>query len=126
MNTITTKIIAVAALFLVVFLLGFWLSRSGKPYNPALFSIHKLLALGTLVLIGVLAYRSHQLAALNGMQVAVLALLVGCFLVTIITGGLLNLERAPFALKWVHHVMPYLTIITSAGTLYLLLLAERA
>lgn len=126
MNTVTTKLIGVAALFLLIFLLGFWLSRSGKPYSMALFTIHKLLAVGALVFIGFLAYRAHQLTALNGVQVAVLALMVTCFLVTIITGGLLNLERVPSALKIVHHIMPYLTVASSSGALYLLLLAMKA
>jgi hypothetical protein len=126
MNTVTTKLIGVAALFLLIFIFGFWLSRSGKPYSPALFNIHKLLSLGALVLIGVLAYRSHQQAALNGAQVTALALMLVCFLVSMITGGLLNLERTQTALKWVHHVIPYLTFLTSAGSLYLLLLALKA
>lgn len=33
----------IAFLFTVAF--GFWLSRSGKPYNAVLFNLHKLIAL---------------------------------------------------------------------------------
>lgn len=37
-------------LFILTIAFGFWLSRLGKPYNGALFNVHKLIALGAVVL----------------------------------------------------------------------------
>jgi len=36
--------------FLMTVAFGFWMSRSGRPYNALLFNIHKLAALGGVVL----------------------------------------------------------------------------
>ncbi len=37
-------------LFALTLAFGFWLSHAGKPYNGLLFNVHKLIALGAVVL----------------------------------------------------------------------------
>lgn len=39
--------------FLVTLALGFWMRKSGKPYNIILFNVHKLAALAGVVLAGI-------------------------------------------------------------------------
>jgi hypothetical protein len=52
--------VAGAGLFsLFLFLSGFWLSRSGKPYNGIIFNIHKLIALTAVVLFVITLYRTN-------------------------------------------------------------------
>lgn len=38
--------------FLLTVVFGFWLGRLGKPYNGLLFNVHKLIALGAVILAG--------------------------------------------------------------------------
>ncbi len=108
-------------LFVLVFVFGFWLSRSGKPYGAILFNVHKLIALGALVLLAVNLYRFHQVTPLNAGQFAALAVTAVCFVATMITGGLLNIEKAvmPAFVQTVHHVLPYLTVVSTGVSLYL-------
>ena len=40
-----SKSVGIAALFLIIFLSGYGLHRSGKPYHTLLFNLHKLVSL---------------------------------------------------------------------------------
>ncbi|MBN2503123.1 MAG: hypothetical protein JXB38_20265 [Anaerolineales bacterium] len=120
MNISNTKLIGIGALFVVIFFFGFWLSRSGKPYNGLLFNLHKLIALGTLIFLGVIVYRTNQAAPLDGLVWAVGILTGLLFLGTMITGGLLDIDKPlPAVLATVHHITPYLTVLSTAVTLFL-------
>ncbi len=48
MNTIS-NFITPGFLFLLTLGFGFWLNRSGKPYNSLLINLHKLIALGAVI-----------------------------------------------------------------------------
>lgn len=45
MGTTQSGVVGTGLLFLFIFLSGFWLSHSGKPYNTLIFTIHKLIGL---------------------------------------------------------------------------------
>ena len=49
--SLQAKYISIGVLFLLHFVLGYVLSRSGGPYNTVLLTIHKLASLAALVLI---------------------------------------------------------------------------
>jgi len=49
-----------AALGLVVFLSGFWLSRSGIPYAAALVNLHKLTDLAAILILGRPVYVANR------------------------------------------------------------------
>ena len=120
MNISTTKLIGIGVLFVGIFFFGFWLSRTGKPYNGLLFNLHKLIALGTLIFLGVLVYRANQAAPLGGLVWTVGILSGLLFLGTMITGGLLDIDKPlPAALATVHHITPYLAVLATVLTLFL-------
>lgn len=126
MNTILYKALSAGLFFLLIFLLGFWLSRSSKPYPSILFTIHKLVALGAVIFLAVTFYRAHQAAPLSPAQIAAIAFAGLCFLATILTGGLLSIDKTmPAAVSWAHKLFPYLTALSSEGALYLLLVSGR-
>ncbi|MBM3124551.1 MAG: hypothetical protein FJZ87_05685 [Chloroflexi bacterium] len=118
--------------FLFLFLSGFWLSRSGKPYGAGIFNIHKLIGLALGVFLIVTVYRTHQTAPLESTQIAVVAVTVTIFIGLIAAGGLLSvvdagnlpdLSRALHkTIETVHHWVPYLAVFATAATLYLLLI----
>jgi hypothetical protein len=112
---------AVSGLFFtLIFIIGFWLSRSGKPYNGILFNAHKLTVLATVVYLTVTIYKVHQAQPLGSVQITASAVTAACFLVTILTGGLGSLEKAmPAILLKIHRLVPYLTLLSSAASLYL-------
>ncbi len=120
----TTQLrIAGAGLFgLFIFLSGFWLSRSGKPYNDIIFTVHKLIALAAVVLFVVTLCRINRVAALSAVELAAGIVTGVFFLGLFVTGGLLSIDKPmPEIVLKLHHTIPYLAVLSTAGTLYLVL-----
>ena len=126
-----SKAIITGIFFIFVFFFGYWLSRAGKPYNTLIFNGHKLIGLAMGVFLVVTVYRTHQAGPFSALQLAILALTVLVFILLVAAGGLLSAEAAGEiknmspsilrAISWVHKIFPYLALLATAGTLYLLL-----
>jgi hypothetical protein len=126
MTTIQMKFVSAGLytglFFVFIFIFGYWLSRSGKPYGALPFNLHKLIALGAAAFLAITAYKTHQATPLGAAQWIALLLTGLCFVITIITGGLASIEKAmPASLVRLHHIIPYLTVLFTAVSLYLLL-----
>lgn len=105
-------------LFLVIFVSGFWLSRSGKPYNVVIFTVHKLVSLGAVVF---LAATIHQVAGLGVAELLAGVVTGLLFLCTFISGGFLSTGKPmPAAVLKMHRVTPFLTVLSTTVTLYIL------
>jgi hypothetical protein len=115
--------IAVTGLFFgIIFVFGYWLSHSGKPYNVLVLTVHKLISLAAVIFLGIIVYQINQAAQLSAIELAVGAITALLFVGTIITGGLLSTDQSmPTAILKIHQIGPYLTLLFSAGTLYFLL-----
>lgn len=120
---ITTKWQAISAglFFLVIFLSGFWLSRSGKPYSGILINLHKLVALAAVVLFVITLVRLNRVATLGALEVVVGAVTVLLAVGLFATGALVSIDRPmPPFVSILHHLVPYLALLSTAATLYLL------
>jgi hypothetical protein len=116
------KLLYTGLFFLFILASGFWLSRSGRPINSAILTVHKLIGLAAGVYLIVTVTRLHQQIPLSGSQVLALGFTVAVFLALVATGGLLSTEKTwPGVVTILHHVLPYLAILSTGGTLYLLL-----
>jgi hypothetical protein len=120
MNALTSKIIATGALFIFVFLSGLWLSNSGRPINTMILTIHKLIALGTLIFIGVTIYQVNQIVPLSTAAIVATFITGILFVATIIAGGLLSLAKPVSAMSIVHKIGPFLTVASTIVTIYFL------
>jgi hypothetical protein len=122
MSTTQVRIAGVGLSFVLIFLSGIWLSHLGKPYNTGVFTIHKLVGLAVGVLLAVMVVQTHQATPLGLVEIAAIVVTVLFFIGTVAAGGLLsiNLELPAFVGK-LHQVLPVLTVLSTAGTLYLLL-----
>ena len=126
-----TKTIITGILFILIFFFGYWLSRTGKPYNALIFNAHKLIGLALGIFLIVTVNRLHQATPFSPIQIVVLALTILIFIILVATGGLLSAETTgelqnitpPImtALSLIHQIFPYLAVLCTAGTLYLLL-----
>lgn len=122
MSITLSKITTTGIFFLFIFLSGLWLNRLGKPYNPLVFNVHKLIGLAAGVFLIVTVVRTHQTAALSAIQIGAVVVTVLFFLAMVVTGGLMSIDKAmPVFVSLVHKFTPYLTVLATAGTLYLLL-----
>jgi len=116
------RVIGAGLFFLFIFLSGFWLSNTGKPFNVILFTIHKLIGVAAVVFLVITVNRIHQVAALSTIEL-IACVVTGLFFVsTIISGGLVSLDKPmPAAISMMHKLFPYLTVLSTTVTLYLLL-----
>ncbi len=111
--------------FLFIFLFGFWLSRLGRPRNAIILTIHKLISLAAVGFLGMTIYQINQVAQLDTIELTA-GLVTGLFfLCTIILGGLVSLEKpVPGVISTLHKLFPYLTVLSTGVTLYLLQVPE--
>jgi len=108
--------------FLLIFLSGIWLSRSGRPLNGILSTIHKLIALAAAVFLVVTIYQINQVAELSAIGLAAGVVTGLLFLGTGIVGGVLSTDKPlPGVILRLHQIGPVLTVLSTAVTLYFLL-----
>ena len=111
----------IAFLFVLVFLFGFWLTRTGKPYNGIVLTIHKLIALAALAILAITIYRTAKQTELSA-AIWIAGVASGLFfVVAIVSGGLLSTDKTlPPAIKLLHRVSPFLIVLSTAATPYAL------
>jgi hypothetical protein len=120
MSTTLLRVVGAGLFFLFIFLSGIRLSRSGRPLNGTILTIHKLVALAAAVFFVITIYQMNQVATLSATELVASALTGFVFLGTGISGGVLSTDKPkPAALLRVHQIAPFLTVLSTAGTLYL-------
>lgn len=127
MDTITGKLIAAGILFLLTLTSGVIVSNSGRPLSVLLVTMHKLIAVGTVVLIGMAVKQLYVTA--DGKTIIMIGLMVASLifiLALIATGALLTREemQLPEIVLKIHQVAPLLALVFSSATIYLLVRAN--
>lgn len=107
--------------FVLTLVSGVWLSNSGKPLNTAIFNVHKLIALGAVVLAAI-----QVSAALKGVESQILVILllsvVGlCVVALFATGALMSIGKMNYdLLLTVHRIASVLAAGAMAAAVYVL------
>jgi hypothetical protein len=123
MDAITSKLILAGFLFLLTLISGVIVSRSGRPFSIGLVTLHKLIAVGTVVLIGIALNQLYKTADGKVMIETGITVIAGiCFLALIATGALLTREemQLPEVVLKIHQAAPLLALASSTITLFLL------
>lgn len=122
MNATLLRLGSTGLLFLLIFITGIGLSRSGRPFSTLSLTIHKLIGLAALIVLIVTVYQTNQAAALSMIEWTATAVTILLFAVTIIAGGLLSTDLAlPAFVSILHLGLPFVTLFATGGTLLLLL-----
>lgn len=124
MNTNQLKLVGLGVAFLVMFLSGFWLNRTGKPYGTLIFTVHKIIGLGMGIFLFITVRQIHQAAPLSPVEIALVALTILFFIATVTTGSLLSIpisKPMPGIVSILNKIFPYFTVLSAAITLYFLL-----
>ena len=111
--------------FLLTLVLGFWLSRIGKPYNGLLFNIHKLIALGTVIVTVMWVYKIHN--NLNAQALLIVLLVVAgiCVVASFASGAFLSIGNLDYTVtKTIHKIALSLATVDMVLATYLLLSAK--
>jgi hypothetical protein len=123
MVTITSKLVVAGILFLFTLISGVIVSHSSRPLNIVLVTLHKLIAAGTVVLIGMVINQLYKTADGKVLIEISLVIVSGIlFLALIATGALLTREemQLPELVLNIHKVAPLLALISSTLTIFLL------
>ena len=119
---ITVRAIAAGLLFLFVFLSGIWLSRTGRPLNVGISTLHKLVSLAAGIYLLVTIFQRNRLIPLGAAEWTAIVVTGVCTLGTVASGGFLSSDQPrPVALLRVHQIMPVLTVLSAGVTLNLVL-----
>jgi hypothetical protein len=122
MNALPLRFVSAGLIFLLIFPSGWWLSHSGKPYHFALFNIHKLIGFGLFIFLVISIFRVNQATPLSAAEFTACLVAGFFFLVTIVTGGLVSTSAVmPAVVPLSHKILPYLTLLSSVISIYLVL-----
>jgi hypothetical protein len=123
MNIPVTRITICGLLFLFTLASGVWVSHSGKPINVAIFTIHKLIALATVIVIATTFYNVHRAMHITELiKMAAIAVTALLLIALFITGAMLSRNSPmPTAILRIHQMMPLLALVSSTITTYLLI-----
>ena len=123
MNTITGKLVVAGILFLFTLISGVIVSHSNRPLNIGLVTLHKLIAVGTAVLVGMAVNQLYK--TVDGkvfIEIGLMVISALLLLALIATGALLTREemQLPDLVLNIHKVAPLLALISSTLTIFLL------
>jgi predicted CDP-diglyceride synthetase/phosphatidate cytidylyltransferase len=116
---LANRFITPGILFLLTLAFGFWLSHAGKPYNGILFNVHKLIALGAVVLAGIQFYK--MLHTFDGLLVVLLFLLALCVIALFASGALMSAGKLDYALMLTIHRIAPLVLAVGFGLVMIFL-----
>jgi hypothetical protein len=120
------KYIFTGLFLLFIILSGIWLSRTGRPLSVLILTLHKLNSLGAVVFLAITVYRIHQVAPLTPLQLGISILTLLSFIILFATGGMLSTAKTmPAVVLRIHQIMPFLVVISTSVTLYLLLFRHQ-
>ena len=120
--SITIKITFIAILFLLIVISGFWLSKKAKPYPVLLFNVHKLISLAAFILGGIVIYNLQKGIEITSGHLLLISATGVLFIFSIITGGLLNLDKPFYKLfRLIHRILSPIVIILTAIIFYLII-----
>jgi len=123
MDTITSKLIGAGILFLFTLLSGVILHHSSRPLSIGLVTVHKLIAVGTAVLVGMAVNQLYK--TVDGkaiLEIGFMVISALLFLALIATGAFLTREemQLPEVVLQTHRIAPLLALVSSSLTVYLL------
>ena len=118
---LAAKFVIPGVLFTLTLVFGFWLSRSGKPYNGLIFNIHKLIALAAVIVVAIQALNALKVGEAQPLLIVLLVVIGLSAVALFVTGALMSANRATgLASLTIHRIAPLLAVIAAIGMLYLL------
>lgn len=99
-------------LFILTLIFGFWLSRLGKPYNGLLFNVHKLIALGAVVVTTIQVVKLLRGMETQALVVVLLVVAALCVIALFVSGALMSAGKLEYNLMLaIHHVAPFVLVV---------------
>ena len=118
---LAAKFVIPGLLFILTLVFGFWLSRSGKPYNGLIFNIHKLIALAAVIVAAIQTFNALKIGERQPILIVLVIVIGVCAVALFVTGALMSANKATGrATLTIHRIAPLLAVLAALGALYLL------
>jgi hypothetical protein len=112
METITAYSLISALLALFVIISGIWLMKTGEPYKPVVFAVHKIIVAALTVFLVLIIMKHLRLFSFSGLRLTFFILSAVFYVIAFISGAVLNFENiARDFLKTIHKVSSVLTVL---------------
>lgn len=116
-----SKIVLPIILFVFTVVVGFWVSKTGKPYNTGIFTLHKLLALAAVVLAAIALVGLMKAASAPTLIIALIVLAALSVLALFGTGALMSIQKTVGSVwLFIHRAAPFVLAGSSFGAIWLL------
>lgn len=97
------------------------MSRKGKPYNGLLFNLHKLIALGTVILTAMAVYQALKVIDTSATIILLLIIAALSGIALFASGALMSAGKGEYrVMKLIHNISPVALILAMLATVYLL------
>lgn len=121
MSTTQVRILEICALLLIVFISGFWLARTGRPFRGLPMNLHKFGALVALVLLVMLVVHANRGAHPGESDWIVCGISGVTVLAAIVSGGVVAAQDpVPAAAMATHRIASAVAAILSGAAMWLL------
>lgn len=94
-----------AVLLAITVILGIVLASSGKPYSVAIFTVHKLTALGSVVLTSILFYNLFKNTSSSGLCIFIIAITGVSVIALFISGAFMSAGKAAYHSLRIYHII---------------------
>jgi hypothetical protein len=119
--SVGSKFVVPGVVFLLTLASGVWLGLNGKPFNGVLFNLHKLIALGGVILAGMQIVRALRAVDAGTLLIALVIVAGLCILALFASGALISAGVWKYTLlRGVHTTASILVTLALAGVAYLL------
>ncbi len=118
--SIQQNILLSGIIMAITIVIGIWLSRSGKPYNNVVLTVHKLIVLVNIVF-AVLLFINIYKTAIVGSFLITLTSIAGLSVLSLLaTGAVMSIKKTSTTLLRVIHILG--TVLVFASTVVILYL----
>lgn len=123
---VTPKFIAMGLLLLATLGTGIWLGQLGKPLNPAVSTVHKLLALAWVIFAAIGIYHAARLVQPSAAHFAAIVILGVSMVALVASGSVLTVPKLESA-AWlaVHRIASVIAVAAFAVASRMLILYKH-
>jgi hypothetical protein len=104
-----------SGLFILTLVFGFWLSHLGKPYNGILFNIHKLIALGAVVVMAIQMVKLLRGMEIQALVIVLLVVAALCVIALFVSGALMSAGKLEYNLMLAIHRVASFVLVAGLG-----------
>lgn len=121
MKNLEMRIGIICLSFILMIISGIWMSKTGKPYHTAVFTVHKLSAVLMVIFTVILILDINKNRGITNFE-WILFIFTGLFfLLSFITGALMNFEKPVKAIISItHKIMPYFILVAAILSVFIL------